>query len=65
MHIYLMHYEFVLCTFIADHLLERVTQNDIKTITLKNSFKLKIELTTKTHTNIVIKYRFEILPNCD
>jgi len=24
---------------------------------LKNNFKLKIELTTKTHTNIVFKYR--------
>jgi len=32
---------------------------------LKNNFKLKIELITKTHTNIVIKYWFEIFANCD
>jgi len=32
---------------------------------LKNNFGLKIELITKTHTNIVIKYRFEIFVNYD
>jgi len=65
MRTYSMYCECVFDTLIASHFLERVTQNDIETITLKSNFKLKIELITKTHTNIVIKYRFEILANCD
>jgi len=53
---YLIYCEFVLCTFIVSHPWERVTQDGIKTIILRNNFELQIELIMKTYKNIVVKY---------